>query len=74
MSNGGFFDGLVVYQNTTRFEGFISEDIGPTMEMIPMVDDSFTADVTPSMLNSIQLIDQYGNIRTPAEGFMTERE
>lgn len=74
LSNGGFFDGLIVYENTTQFEAFISEDIGPTMEQIPMVDDSFTAEVTPSMLNSIQLIDQYGNIRTPTDGFMTERE
>lgn len=73
LSNGGFFDGLVVYQSTSKFSGFISEDIGPRLEQVRLVDDSFIANVSPSMLNKIQLMDQYGNIRTPADGFATER-
>lgn len=73
LSNGGFFDGLVVYQNTTRFNSYVSEDIGPTIEEVRMVDDSFTANVSESMLNKIQLIDQDGNIRAPSDDYTTQR-
>jgi len=73
LSNGGYFDGLVVYQNTNSFTGYISEDIGPTLEQVRLVDESFTATVSPSMLNTITIMDQHGNLRKPADGFTTER-
>lgn len=73
IANGGYFDGLVIYRNDTKFEGFISEDIGPTIEEIELKKNGFTAIVTPSMLNKVQIIDENGNIRTSADGFTTER-
>lgn len=73
LSNGGYFDGLIVYQSTSSFSGYVSEDIGPTLEQVRLVDESFTATVSPSMLNIITIMDQYGNLRKPADGFTTER-
>jgi hypothetical protein len=73
LSNGDYFDGLVVYKSSTSFSGYISEDIGPTMEWVNLKENGFNALVTSSMLNTIQIVDDSGNIRSPANDFTTER-
>lgn len=74
LSNGGAFDGMVVYQTSSAFSGYISEDIGPTVEEVELKKNGFQALVSESMLNQIQMIDSNGNIHSPAEGFSTERK
>lgn len=73
MGQGDVFDGLVLYNHTTTFKSFVADDIGPVVEEVRLVDDSFTANVTQQMLNKIQMIDSNGNIHTTADGFTTER-
>lgn len=73
LSNNDFFDGMVIYKHSTSFSGYIGEDIGPTEEEIELKKDGFIANITPQMVNKIQFMDTTGNIRTPADGFTTER-
>lgn len=73
LDNGSYFDGLVIHQTSSAFEGYISEDIGPTLEKIELKKDGFIANVTESMVGKIQMIDSSGNIMSPADGFTTQR-
>ena len=72
LGNGDAYDGLLIYKNSSSFSGYIGTDIGPKLEEIELVKDGFNADVTPEMVN-VQLIDTYGNIRTPSTDYTTER-
>lgn len=74
LGNNDAFNGLVVYNNGTAFEAFIAQDIGPTLEEIELVRNGFIANVTPQMVNQVQLIDTQGNIRSPSDGHTTERQ
>jgi hypothetical protein len=73
LSNGGYFDGLAVYENTRSFSGYIGENLPATLEQVRLVDDSFTANVSASMLNVIQVMDKNGNMITPSDSFTTQR-
>lgn len=74
LGNNDAFNGLVVYNNATAFEAFIAQDIGPALEEIELVRNGFIANVTPQMVNQVQLIDTQGNIRRPSDGHTTERQ
>lgn len=73
MSNNDAMDGLVLYNSTTAFEAYIAADIGPTVEEVELVKDGFIANVTPKMVDQVQLIDADGNMRSPSDGHTTER-
>lgn len=73
ISGGSFFDGLVVSKSSSTFEGYINEDVGPTLEEVELKKNGFTANVTDAMLNKIQVVDSKGNVMSPAEGFTTQR-
>jgi len=74
LGNNDAFNGLVVYNNATSFEAFIAQDIGPTLEEVELVRNGFVANVTPQMVNQVQLIDTQGNVRSPSDGHTTERQ
>ena len=73
MSNNDAMDGLVLYNSTTAFEAYLAADIGPTIEEIELIKDGFIANVTPQMVDQVQLIDADGNMRSPSDGHTTER-
>lgn len=74
LGNGDSYDGFLIYKNSTSFSAFIGADIGPALEEIELVKDGFNAQVTPEMVNTVQLIDAYGNIMSPSVGHTTERQ
>ena len=73
LSNNDFFDGMVIYKNSSSFSGYVGQDIGPKEEEIELKKNGFIANITPEMVDKIQFMDTNGNIRTPADGFTTER-
>lgn len=73
LSNNDYFDGMVIYRNSSKFSGYVGQDIGPKEEEIELKKDGFIANITPEMVDKIQFMDTNGNVRTPADGFTTER-
>jgi len=73
LDTGDIYSGIVIYHHSTSFEAFIGNDIGPTEEEVELVADGFTANVTDSMLNSVQFIDANGNIHVASSDFTTEK-
>ena len=73
LSNNDYFDGMLIYRNSSKFSGYVGQDIGPKEEEIELKKDGFIANITPEMVDKIQFMDTNGNVRTPADGFTTER-
>ena len=73
IGEGNIFNGLVIYNNSSTFTSFISDDIGPITEEIELIEDGFIANVTSSMIDKVQMIDSNGNIHAASDGYTTER-
>ena len=74
LGNGDFYDGLLIYEQSSSFNAFIGTDIGPRIEEIELLRDGFNAVITPEMVNTVQLIDTFGNVLSPSIDHTTERE
>ena len=73
LSNNDMFDGMVVYQKSNSFSGYIGEDIGPVEEEVELKKSGFIASISESMTNTVQFFDTDGNYLSPSKGYTTER-